>query len=202
MNREELRERLGNIDQIRDIIFGSQLRDYNDRLDKIESSLSLLENDISERLEQIQNACTKQLEAGVESLETKINSVNLNAENENAEIRHSVEHLNKKFSSKIEAIDQTVKQQTTSIRDNLSDTRDRLQEDVRSLKSQVLAELEKQFSTLKDTKVARDDLAEALFELGLRLKGTEFAPELKKAAETDDESEVLLLGASEVSVDH
>ena len=31
MLREEVRERLGNIDQIRDIIFGAQIREYETR---------------------------------------------------------------------------------------------------------------------------------------------------------------------------
>ncbi len=36
------------------------------------------------------------------------------------------------------------------------------------------------FSMLKDAKVSKDDIAEVLLELGLRLKGTELVPELKK----------------------
>ena len=31
LTREDVRERLGNIDQIRDIIFGAQIRDYDNR---------------------------------------------------------------------------------------------------------------------------------------------------------------------------
>jgi len=199
LNREEMRERLGNIDQIRDIIFGPQLREYNSRLDSIESQISLLEKDISESIAQTQTACLTELRAAVDSLDTKIKSFNLTTQNDTAEIRQTIDHLNKKFSGNIEALDQTVAQQTTSLRSDLSDTRERLQEDIRSLKSQIFEQLEMRFSALKDTKVSQDDLAEILFELGLRIKGTELAPELKKAAGNDDAARVHLLRPSEVS---
>jgi hypothetical protein len=43
ITKEEMRERLGNIDQIRDIIFGAQLREYDNRFDKIDSDLSMMQ---------------------------------------------------------------------------------------------------------------------------------------------------------------
>lgn len=61
ITREEVRERLGNIDQIRDIIFGAQLRDYNNRLDKIEADLSLLQQDTRDRLEHIKTSLVSEI---------------------------------------------------------------------------------------------------------------------------------------------
>ena len=52
------------------------------------------------------------------------------------------------------------------------------------------------FSMLKEVKVSKDDMAEILFELGMRLKGAEFVPELKEAADTRIFDDVLLLGQS------
>lgn len=34
ISREEMREKLGNIDQIRDIIFGSKQREYDSRIEQ------------------------------------------------------------------------------------------------------------------------------------------------------------------------
>jgi hypothetical protein len=44
---------------------------------------------------------------------------------------------------------------------------------------------------LKNVKVSRYDMAEILFELGMRLKGSEFVPELKEAATNNDGSQVI-----------
>ncbi|NEO29289.1 MAG: hypothetical protein F6K36_02300 [Symploca sp. SIO3C6] len=199
INKEEMREKLGNIDQIRDIIFGPQLREYNSRLDNIESNISLLEKDLRERLEQTQNTCLAELRSAVESLDTKVKSLGLTTQNDNAEIRQLIDHFNKKYSSRIDALSQTVEQQTTSIQKELSETREKLQENNRTLKQEIFAQLEKRFSNLKGTKVSRDDLAEILFELGLRIKGNELAPELQKAASNETKNDVFLIEASEVS---
>lgn len=199
INKDEIRERLGNIDQIRDIIFGPQLREYNSRLDKIESNLSLMEQEMRDRIEQVKNACLTEVRASVDSLEQKIKTSNLNYQNENADLRQLIDRINKKFSSSIEALDQTIDSQTSSIWNNLSETKEKLQEDTRNLRIQIFEELERRFSSLSGAKVSRDDMAEILFELGLRIKGTEFAPELKDAAGTDVSPDIRLLEASRFS---
>jgi exonuclease VII large subunit len=192
ITKEEMRDRLGNIDQIRDIIFGSQLRDFDTRFDKIESDLSMLQQEIEDRTEQVKTVLSTEMRAGIDALEKKFKNLNLNTQEEVADIRQQIDRANRKFSTSMETLDEALDKQTNSIRDELSQTRERLQEDVRSLKNQVFEELTRRFSVLRDEKVARDDMAEILFELGMRLKGTEFVPELKEVAEGNIEPEVLL----------
>ncbi len=192
ITKEEMRDRLGNIDQIRDIIFGSQLRDFETRFDKLESDLSMLQQEIEDRTEQVKTVLSTEMRAAVEALEKKFKTLNLNTQEESADLKQQIDRVNRKFSTSLEALDEAIDKQSNSIRDELSQTRDRLQEDVRSLKNQVFEELTRRFSVLRDEKVARDDMAEILFELGMRLKGTEFVPELKEVAENNIEPEVLL----------
>lgn len=192
ITKEEMRDRLGNIDQIRDIIFGSQLRDFDTRFDKIESDLSMLQQEIEDRTEQVKTVLSTEMRAGIDALEKKFKNLNLNTQEEVADIRQQIDRANRKFSTSMETLDEALDKQTNSIRDELSQTRERLQEDVRSLKNQVFEEITRRFSVLRDEKVARDDMAEILFELGMRLKGTEFVPELKEVAEGNIEPEVLL----------
>lgn len=192
ITKEEMRDRLGNIDQIRDIIFGSQLRDFETRFEKLESDLSMLQQEIEDRTEQVKTVLSTEMRAAVEALEKKFKNLNLNTQEETGDLRQQIDRVNRKYSSSIEALDEAIDKQSNSIRDELSQTRDRLQEDVRSLKNQVFEELTRRFSVLRDEKVARDDMAEILFELGMRLKGTEFVPELKEVAENKIEPEVLL----------
>lgn len=199
INRDQIRDRLGNIDQIRDIIFGAQLREYDSRIDKIESNLALLQQEMRDRIDQTKTSCLTELRTVVDALDKKIKSLTLNYQNENADIRQTVDLVNKKFSNTIESLDQTIDSQTNSLQINLSETREKIQEEIRSLRGQIFEELERRFSMMTDAKIAKDDLAEILFELGLRIKGTEFAPELKAAAGTNVSSDIRLLEASRIS---
>lgn len=192
ITKEEMRERLGNIDQIRDIIFGAQLREYDNRFDKIDSELSMMQQDMQARIEQIKTVLTGEMRAAVDSFEKKIKSISLNTQEESADLRQQIDRVNRKFSSSIEALDEAIDNQTTSIRDELSQTRERLSEETRTLKTQVFEELDRRFSMLREVKVSRDDMAEILFELGMRLKGTEFVPELKGVTDNKLNNEFLL----------
>jgi DNA anti-recombination protein RmuC len=201
ITKEEMRERLGNIDQIRDIIFGPQLREYDRRIDKLESNLSLLEQEMRDRIEQVKTTCLTELRSAVDSLEKKNKSISLGFQNDNAELRQTLDRVNKKLSTSIESLDNTVDRQTTALHNSLSETRDTLQEDIHNLRAKIFEELERRFSMILNANVSRDDMAEILFELGLRIRGTEFAPELKEAAGANIPDDKPLLEASQTSVE-
>ena len=187
ISRDDVRERLGNVDQIRDIIFGAQIRDYDNRFSKMESDIQLFQKEMRSHVEQLKAHFTAELKAAVESLDKKHKSLSLSSQEEAADLRQLVDRLNKKFSGSVQSLDEALDSQTTSIREELSQTKDLLQDDISALRDLILEELERRFSDLRDNKVSRDDMAETLFALGMRLKGTEFIPKLQEAVEEKSE---------------
>ncbi|HAX77513.1 MAG TPA: hypothetical protein DCY88_17180 [Cyanobacteria bacterium UBA11372] len=185
VTKEVLRDRLGNIDQIRDILMGPQLRDYETRLAQVEADLSLLRQDLRDRIEETKTSFAAEIRLTVESLEKKIKAVSLTASEESADLRQLTDRMNKRFSNTIEALNDTVDKQVASVRDELSESKARLQEDVRNLRDQIFEELDRQFSSLRSGKVSKDDMAEILFEVAMRIKGTEFVRQLKEATDTE-----------------
>jgi gas vesicle protein len=147
----------------------------------------------------IKTECLTELRASVDSLEQKIKSLSLTSQKDNADIQQLIDRTYRNFSNSLESIDKTVVSQTTSIRTELSETREKLQEDTRNLKTQLLDELEKRFSLLTDTKLSRNDMADVLFELGLRIKKAEFSPELQESVRANGSEDVLLIEARKVS---
>lgn len=188
MLREEVRERLGNIDQIRDIIFGAQIREYETRFGKLESDISLLQQEMRSHVEQIKVSFAAELKAGFDSLDKKLKLFNLNNEEETADLRLSVDRLNRKFSHSVQSLDEELDSQTKSIREDLSQTKVQLEEEVLALKDLVLEEIEQRFSNLRQNKISKDDMAETLFALGMRLKEKEFIPMLRQAGDENSES--------------
>ena len=182
-NREDIRERLGNVDQIRDIIFGAQLRDYDNRLAKIEADVVMLQQDMRDRLDQMKAGITTELKVAVDALDKKLKSFSSNSQEECADLRQQVDRFNRKFTGSIQTLDEAVDSQTASIREELGQTKQQLQSDVSALRDLVLEELDRRFSHLGEVKVSRDDIAETFFELGMRLKGTDFVPKLKEKAD-------------------
>lgn len=185
ITKEEMRERLGNIDQIRDIIFGPQLREYDNRFDKVESDISLLQQEMRDRIDQVKTVLSTEIRSAADSVEKKVKSLNLTTQEEIADLRQQLDRITKKFSNTIESLDEAIDNQTNSIREELTQARSKLQDEVRVLRGQVFEELERRFSMMREDKLSKDDMAEFFFEIGMRMKGNEFIPQLKEAAETD-----------------
>ncbi len=202
ITRDEIRERLGNIDQIRDIIFGAHLREYTSRLDKAESDISAIQQNVLDRLSDLKSVFSAELRASIESIDKRLKTISVSTQEEAADLRQQLDRVNRKFTSSIETIDEAVEAQRIALRDELTQTRDGLQNDTRELRSLVLEELDRHFSILREDKLSKADMAELLFELGMRLKGAEFVPELREAAEEKVEEkyeQVNILGTDAAS---
>ena len=193
LSKEEMRDRLGNIDQIRDIIIGSQLREFNTRFGKIENDIALIEQEMRDRLEELKTTLLGEIKFAAEAIDKKLKGAIANTEEEQLELRQQIDRNSKKFSTSIENLDKDIDTQTESIRTQMSQSVGKLQEDVHTLRTQIFEQLDLRFATLSGVKVSRDDMAELLFELGMRLKGTEFVPKLKQAAEDSVDTDVRLI---------
>ncbi|MFN5857181.1 MAG: hypothetical protein ACK456_15025 [Pseudanabaenaceae cyanobacterium] len=202
ISKDEIRERLGNIDQIRDIIFGAHLREYNSRLEKLENQLAESIQDIRERNQELKAAFTTELRASLEAIDKRLKTISNISQEETADLRQQVDRLNRKFSSSLEQLDETVAEHKMELHDEIADTRDKLQFDIRELKNFLLEELDRHVSMMQEVKVSKDDMAELLFELGMRLKGKEFAPELRQVANVEvDQNYSLLESVADASAE-
>lgn len=197
--KEQMRDRLGNIDQIRNLLFGKQIEEYEQRfkscdrrLDKLESELASFQSEMRDRLTQLQESLSSEIRSGLDSLEKKLKYLSLTTHEETSKLQQAVNLTNQKLSQGVESLDRKVNHQANFLKNEMTQTREKLEGEFQSLKTQIFAELEKGTSELKDSKVSRVDLAEVLFELCLKIQGTEFVPNLKEAAENHIQAEFLL----------
>lgn len=181
MDRQDVRERLGNIDQIRDILVGSQLRDYENRFAQIESELNLLHQDLEDRIEEVKSSLSSQLQASLEALDKRLKAFTMKMQEETTDLQQQNDRLGRRLQSTFEELDRAFEDKTSAIDGRLNESRDKLQEDIRTLRSQVFEELEGRINALRDNKLERESMAELLFELGMRLKGQDVVPALQAA---------------------
>ena len=183
LKKEEIYDKLGNIDQIRDIIFGSQLRDYNTRFDKLESDLVNFRQELIDRIQEVKSTNAIELRSAIDTMDKRIRALQLTGEEERNELRQIIDRTHRKSTSNFDKLGEDLEVTTGLLRDNLSESKAKLQDDIRNLRIYVQEELERRLSAIGNIKVSRDDMAEILFELGMRLKGTEFVPELEEATD-------------------
>lgn len=167
-------EKLDSLHQIRDIIVGPQLRELNRRLEKIESDLRTLQEEMHHRMNETRNALSKELRIAVESLARKIGSLSLATQQEWTDLRQQFEQAETRLSNRLRALDKEIEAGITSLQKEFSQTLDKFREEMQNLRTQIHEELDRRLSMLESVEISKDEMAEILFELGMRLKGIEF----------------------------
>ena len=210
---DEIRRKLGNLTQIRELLFGEQIDDYDKkfqqyqkRIEEIESNLKALESnfqqfklDQKQRLDRLQNDLSDEISTAINSLEKKLQYLSLNTSNEVAKINKNIEANMQKNSQIIDAIAKRFDTQNQHVKEEITQTKTDLEKDLVSVKQELLELLEQDLSNLTKNKVSRHDLANLLFEVCLKIKGTDVKAELFDLTNDNKEmkAELILPGNSD-----
>jgi gas vesicle protein len=185
MNKEEMRQKLGNITQIRELLFGEQIEEYERKFTQVqqqtqdlESSLEALslnlerfKSDTEEHLSQLKSSLSEEIKSAMDSLEKKIKYLSVNTYTEVTKINKEIDNKTQNNFQKIELISDRIHTHIKSLKDEANHNQKVLTEDIENLKKQLSETIEKNLSDLTEAKVSRHDFAEMLFELCLKIKG-------------------------------
>lgn len=199
ITRDEMRDRLGNIEQIRDLLFGNKIREYEQRfqqceqnIDKLTRELSIFETETRDRLDQLQDSLTTEIRSVINSLEKKMKYLSMTTQEQINQLEKSLDSTLNNSSHQIESLNQTVTEETNYLRNDLTQTRDKLEKSMQSLQKQVFDIIKKESLTLKENKVSRTELADLLFELCIKIKGDELVENFAEHPEQTTSTELFL----------
>lgn len=173
MSKEEMRDRLGNLNQIRDLLFGEQLQEYDRRFAELESNVNALQQQMQQQIEQLHESLTAELRSTKDALEKKLKYISAAADEEIDGLREQLENSNQKFNHHITSIDRNMRTQTGAVREELTNTKSHLESEIQQLQQNFLNELQQHYQDLADAKLSREDMSEILFDLCMRLKSDE-----------------------------
>jgi hypothetical protein len=160
----------GKVDRIRDILFGSQMRDYDSRFQRLDERLTReaadARADTQKRLEALENF----LKGALESLTNRLNT-------EQFARGHAVEKLTYDLAETAKTLELATKnlgEQTDreihGLRQQLLEQSKALSDEIREKHGQVKADLEREAEQIRGAMTGRESLAEMLSEVALRLK--------------------------------
>lgn len=175
--KEQTSTRLGNIDRIRDLLFGQQIEEYTQhfenydrRLKQIESDLDNFQFQMREQLSQIQNSLSAEINSAIDTLEKKLHYFNLNSQEKISQLQKDTKLTEQNNGKNLETLKNTLSDRTNIIDNEIKENVDRIDEDIQTLHRQVFEEVEKSFADLKDNKLTRLELSELFFKICLEIK--------------------------------
>lgn len=171
-----------HIEQIRDIIFGPQKREYDERFEQVIAEIRRSRSDSSARMDELRASLEERMTAGMSALDQAIRQLSARVDSETTHLQKQLDKAEQKLNTDIAALTHRVDQENSALRHDIADSRSKLQAEMRNAREELTKNLDTQSSELRETKVSRDVMAEMLQEVAMKLKGVEVLEELKKAA--------------------
>jgi hypothetical protein len=160
-----------NVDQIRDILFGGQMRDYERRFQelnqRLEAELARLRDAQDTRLAQIDKRIDDQLDKIGKLLRQEIQDRNRSIDDLESRLQQAARTARGEIAASFEAHSHELAATDERLRDAVAD----VQKATHARTAETEASMARLGAELRGEKVGRDDLAALLTEFALRLKG-------------------------------
>jgi hypothetical protein len=148
----------GNLDKVRDILFGGQMRDVDRRFARLEERLLKetqdLKDEVKRRLEALESYARQETESLADQFR-----------NERAERLESDRTLERRNT----ALDELLAKSQRELRQQMLEQHQRLTDDLRQKVDEVLASLARETGELRSDKADRATIATLLTEMAMRL---------------------------------
>ncbi|MEZ5307849.1 MAG: hypothetical protein R2684_11955 [Pyrinomonadaceae bacterium] len=168
-----------NIDKVRDILFGVQVREFERRFSKLEEKFSKeLENlreDTASRLLKLEEFMSKEISSLQERIYEEQDSRTDSLKAVTADLQNTAHALEKQISK----LGEKTTKNESEIRTQLLDQSKTLTDTIQKKQDDIMTALEKESKELRDDKTDRAALADLFKEMAMRLTGDFKLPESK-----------------------
>ncbi|MBT8083612.1 MAG: hypothetical protein KJN72_00195 [Woeseia sp.] len=159
-----------NVDKIRDILFGGQMRDYEKRFAALEKRLSdsieRTARDMEKRLDRLDSFTRKEFEKLSEQLKAERKERGAESKQSAAELAEYADQVEGWFAE----VEEQLSEETKGLRATLDEQSAEASGQLREVQTALQKEIDREAGELANQKIAREDLAALLTEMALRLK--------------------------------
>lgn len=160
----------GNVDKIREILFGGQMRDYEQRFADLEvrltKNIELISKNFDKRMDRLDAFAKRELE----KLSEQVKDERKARREEGKQGSKDLKDLSQQLESWYAELEEQIGSETQELRGLLQEQGEELSGMVSDTHDQLSKSLATETRNLADGKLAREDLAALLTEVALRLK--------------------------------
>jgi uncharacterized protein YoxC len=158
-----------NLDKVRDILFGTELREVERRFARLEERLVKETNDLKDDVKKRLDALDSYMRNESESLAGRIKAESDERLESNGSLSRELKDSAKSFERRISSVDELLSKSQRELRQQMLDQHQRLSDDIRQKVDEVLAALARETGELRSDKADRATLASLLTEMAMRL---------------------------------
>jgi len=176
---------VNNVDQIRDLIFGSQIKDFEEKFNQFNATLQRVEEKITKAFNESHAKLQKETERSLEVLEKKIDNLSSTTQRERIKLKELIDTTDESLQ------DQLINQKdefTTKfkvMKENIGDENKKMSENMNTMQKEIQATLEAGLANLSDEKLSRDTMSQMLLDIAMKIQGTDVSSVLAEGAKTE-----------------
>jgi hypothetical protein len=159
----------GHVDKIRDILFGTHMREYDSRFSRIEDSFAkesaALRDAVQKRMDSLETFLKKELE----SLETRLRTEREERSAVDRQSSRDFQELGDSLRKRIGEVEDRAIAGQKDVREHLLTQSQQLRDEIHAKFEEVAALLDRKYNQLHSNKTDRSALASMLTEMALRL---------------------------------
>jgi len=156
---------VGNIDKIREILFGGHARDYDRRFKRLEDRLSQEQGHLREDISQRIRAMEELLNNELDNLAEKSKAERQERQLAYQDLKNDLSALRSETTGRLNQLDEQISRDIKQVRQQLQGKH----QEVRQQVEMVVALVKQEISQLQEEKVSRSDLASFFSEFAMRL---------------------------------
>jgi hypothetical protein len=160
----------GNVDRIRNILFGSQMRDYDGRFQKLEERLAREAGELRSDLQRQLQALEAFMKGETESMGNRVKTEQTERTQAIQQLANEMGETVKGLELKISNLDSQAAKDIRDLRAQLLEQSKALGEEMKEKHDQMKGRLEHEAGQIRDAMTGREALAEMLTEVAMRLK--------------------------------
>ena len=159
----------GNVDKIREILFGGQMRAYDKRFSRLEERLTKEAADLREENRKLFNALETFVKSEFEALTNRLQSEQRTRDEAVQGVTRELHDTAKAIEAKLVQFDAQTTNAQRDLRQQLLDQSKSLSDEIRRKHEEVSAQLDRELSALDNDKTSRGSLSALFSEVALRL---------------------------------
>jgi Skp family chaperone for outer membrane proteins len=158
-----------NIDKIRDILFGVQMRDYEKRFSRLEERLLKESNDLRDETRKRFDALETFVNSEFEAMTARLQSEQRTRDDSVQALSRELQNTGQSLERKLVEFDEHASRTQRDLRQQILDQSKSLSDEIRQKYEELSALLDREVAELGDAKTDRASLASLFTEVALRL---------------------------------
>ena len=177
-------KKVNNVDQIRDLIFGPQIKEFDERFNQLDAKIKSIHEGILHTFRESHSRLQKETERSLEVLEKRIDNLSSSTQKERAKYKELIEIVDDGLQNKLELQKDEFDTKLKITKETIEDENQKLSASLQAIRDELNYTLQSRLASLSEDKLSKESLAQMLLEVAMKIQGTDMTAILNEDNES------------------